>query len=56
MVTGPLHDDLGVLQACHAYEAATDAAWPSGALTAALAKVARPDDRSATVKIKALQG
>jgi aspartyl-tRNA(Asn)/glutamyl-tRNA(Gln) amidotransferase subunit A len=56
MVTGPLHDDLGVLQACHAYEAATDAAWPSGALNAALAKVARPGDRSATVKIKALQG
>jgi aspartyl-tRNA(Asn)/glutamyl-tRNA(Gln) amidotransferase subunit A len=55
MVTGPLHDDLGVLQACHAYEATTDAAWPSGALNAALAKVARPDDRSATVKIKVLQ-
>ncbi len=40
MVTGPLYDDLGVLQACHAYEQATAAAWPAPALTAALVKAA----------------
>lgn len=52
MVTGQLYDDLGVLQACRAYEAATGGLWPSGALTAALAKIARPGDRSVTGKIK----
>src|SRR5205823_11280413 len=36
MVTGPLYDDLSVLQACRAYEAAAGSAWPSPALTAAL--------------------
>jgi len=56
MVTGQLHDDLGVLQACHAYEAATAATWPSSALSAALAKIARPRDKSAMAKIKPLQG
>ena len=56
MVTGPLYDDLGVLQACHAYEAATGAAWPSDALSAALAKIARPGDKSAMAKIKPLRG
>ena len=56
MVTGPLYDDLGVLQACRAYEAATAAAWPGEALAAALAKIARPGDRSAMAKIKKLQG
>jgi aspartyl-tRNA(Asn)/glutamyl-tRNA(Gln) amidotransferase subunit A len=39
MVTGPLYDDLGVLQACRAYEAAAGPQWPSAELTAALAKV-----------------
>ena len=39
MVTGPLYDDLGVLQACRAYEAAAGPHWPSAELTAALAKV-----------------
>lgn len=53
MVTGPLYDDLGVLRACHAYEAATGAAWPGEALGAALAKIARPGDTSARTKIKA---
>ena len=52
MVTGPLYDDLGVLQACHAYEEAAVAAWPGEALAAALAKIVQPGDRSATVKIK----
>lgn len=56
MVTGQLYDDLGVLQACHAYEEAAGAAWPSVTLTAALGKIARPGDKSATVKIKPLQG
>ena len=56
MVTGKLHDDLGVLQACCAYEAATGAVWPSEVLSAALAKLARPGDKSAMVKIKPLQG
>ena len=40
MVTGPLYGDLGVLQACRAYEAATGFSWPSAALDAALAKAA----------------
>ncbi len=56
MVTGPLHDDLGVLQACHAYEAASGGGSPGDALGAALAKIARPGDKSAAVKIKALRG
>jgi aspartyl-tRNA(Asn)/glutamyl-tRNA(Gln) amidotransferase subunit A len=38
MVTGPLYDDLSVLQACRAYEAAVGPAWPSPALSTALAK------------------
>jgi aspartyl-tRNA(Asn)/glutamyl-tRNA(Gln) amidotransferase subunit A len=52
MVTGQLFDDLGVLQACHAYEEAMGAAWPSDQLTAALAKAAGPVDRSVTGKIR----
>ncbi|HTQ35285.1 MAG TPA: amidase [Stellaceae bacterium] len=52
MVTGPLYDDLGVLQACHAYEQASGADWPSDALTIALAKIARPGDSSVAGKIK----
>jgi aspartyl-tRNA(Asn)/glutamyl-tRNA(Gln) amidotransferase subunit A len=38
MVTGPLWDDLSVLQACRAYEEAAAPAWPSAELPAALAK------------------
>jgi aspartyl-tRNA(Asn)/glutamyl-tRNA(Gln) amidotransferase subunit A len=47
MVTGPLWDDLGVLQACRAYEATAGHVWPTSALEAALAKAAAPaiDDR-----------
>jgi aspartyl-tRNA(Asn)/glutamyl-tRNA(Gln) amidotransferase subunit A len=52
MVTGPLYDDLGVLQACHAYEQAVGAAWPGEALRAALAKAAGEPDASVTNKIK----
>jgi len=50
MVTGPLFDDLGVLQACRAYEAAAGAAWPTAALSAALAKA--EGSASAAVKAK----
>ena len=38
MVTGPPYDDLGVLQACRAYEEAAGPLWPSAELTAALRK------------------
>jgi len=55
MVTGPLYDDLGVLQACRAYEEATAAAWPGDALTAALAKAAGAPDDSVTRKITPLR-
>jgi aspartyl-tRNA(Asn)/glutamyl-tRNA(Gln) amidotransferase subunit A len=54
MVTGPLYDDLGVLQACHAYEQAAGEEWPSPALTAALAK-AEGGDAAVKAKIKAVQ-
>src|SRR5581483_150280 len=40
MVTGPLYDDLGVLQACRVYEQAAGLQWPSAELTAALARAA----------------
>ena len=49
MVTGPLYEDLAVLQACRAYEAATGQAWPSPALNAALAKA----EGAATAAVKA---
>jgi aspartyl-tRNA(Asn)/glutamyl-tRNA(Gln) amidotransferase subunit A len=52
MVTGQLYDDLGVLQACHAYEQATAGVWPGDALAAALAKAAGSADRSVTAKIR----
>ena len=38
MVTGPLYGDLGVLQACRAFEEVTGPTWPSAELSAALAK------------------
>ena len=53
MVTGPLYDDLGVLQACHAYEQASGAAWPTPALTAALVKAAGSPTAAVKAKIKA---
>jgi aspartyl-tRNA(Asn)/glutamyl-tRNA(Gln) amidotransferase subunit A len=52
MVTGPLYDDLGVLQACRAYEQASGPAWPTPALTAALAKAAGPTSGADKAKIK----
>jgi aspartyl-tRNA(Asn)/glutamyl-tRNA(Gln) amidotransferase subunit A len=51
MVTGPLYDDLGVLQACHAYEQAIGAAWPSAALATALEKAAGPTGQAVSAKI-----
>jgi aspartyl-tRNA(Asn)/glutamyl-tRNA(Gln) amidotransferase subunit A len=51
MVTGPLYDDLSVLQACHAYEEATGASWPTDGLAAALEKVAGPAGPPVTAKI-----
>ena len=50
MVTGALYDDLGVLQACRAYEAAAGTPWPSPALAAALDRIAA--DRGPAVKAK----
>ncbi|HTZ34686.1 MAG TPA: amidase [Stellaceae bacterium] len=55
MVTGPLYDDLGVLQACRAYEEAAGMTWPGAALAAALQKAARPGDRSVAAKIRPLR-
>ena len=40
MVTGPLYDDLGVLRACRAYEAAAGPVWPSPELAASLTRIA----------------
>jgi aspartyl-tRNA(Asn)/glutamyl-tRNA(Gln) amidotransferase subunit A len=54
MVTGPLYDDLGVLQACRAYEQAVGAMWPSPNLTAALAKIAGSPDAAVRAKIRAV--
>jgi aspartyl-tRNA(Asn)/glutamyl-tRNA(Gln) amidotransferase subunit A len=51
-VTGPLYDDLGVLQACRAYEAATGAVWPSPQMTAALDHIAAAPDAAVKAKIK----
>jgi aspartyl-tRNA(Asn)/glutamyl-tRNA(Gln) amidotransferase subunit A len=55
MVTGQIFDDLGVLQACHAYEQATEASWPSPGLTAALEKAAGPAGSAVTAKITPLR-
>ena len=54
MVTGPLYDDLGVLQACRAYERAVGATWPNPSLTAALAKIAGSPDAAVRAKIRAV--
>jgi aspartyl-tRNA(Asn)/glutamyl-tRNA(Gln) amidotransferase subunit A len=55
MVTGPLWDDLGVLQACRAYEEAAGPAWPSAELTAALAKVEGAAGPEVNAKIRAIR-
>ena len=52
MVTGQLYDDLGVLQACHAYEQAAGETWPGAALTGALAKAAGTADAAVKAKIR----
>ncbi|MBV9202914.1 MAG: amidase [Alphaproteobacteria bacterium] len=53
MVTGQLYDDLGVLQACRAYEEAAAPIWPSPELVACLDKIARPADDAVKAKIPA---
>jgi aspartyl-tRNA(Asn)/glutamyl-tRNA(Gln) amidotransferase subunit A len=54
MVTGPLYDDLGALQACRAYEQAVGTIWPTPSLTAALAKIAGSPDAAVSGKIRAV--
>jgi aspartyl-tRNA(Asn)/glutamyl-tRNA(Gln) amidotransferase subunit A len=49
-VTGPLFDDLAVLQACHDYETAAGPTWPSPTLTGCLDKIAGPANRSVNAK------
>jgi aspartyl-tRNA(Asn)/glutamyl-tRNA(Gln) amidotransferase subunit A len=53
MVTGPLYEDLGVLQACQAYEEAAGPVWPSPELSGCLDKIARPADTAVKAKIPA---
>jgi aspartyl-tRNA(Asn)/glutamyl-tRNA(Gln) amidotransferase subunit A len=55
MVTGQLYDDLGVLQACRAYEEAAGALWPPAGLVAALEKAAGEANASVTGKITPLR-
>jgi aspartyl-tRNA(Asn)/glutamyl-tRNA(Gln) amidotransferase subunit A len=50
MVTGPLWDDIGVLQACQAYEEAAGLAWPNPALIRCLDNIARTADAAVTNK------
>ena len=52
MVTGKLWDDLGVLQACQAYEEAAGHAWPSPELNAALARAEGPAGAAVKAKIR----
>ncbi|HZK91932.1 MAG TPA: amidase [Stellaceae bacterium] len=54
MVTGQLYDDLGVLQACRAYEQAVGAIFPDARLVAALDKAAGAADKSVSAKITQL--
>lgn len=54
-VTGPLYDDLAVLQACRAYEGAVSQHWPSPALTAALATAEGAADAAVKAKIRPVQ-
>ena len=50
MVTGQLYDDLGVLQACRAYEAAVSGTRPSAELRGHLDHIERPAAASMTGK------
>ncbi|HKS89932.1 MAG TPA: amidase [Stellaceae bacterium] len=52
MVTGPLWGDLGVLQACRAYEDAAGSPWPRPELAAALAKAEGPSGSAVKAKIQ----
>jgi aspartyl-tRNA(Asn)/glutamyl-tRNA(Gln) amidotransferase subunit A len=53
MVTGALYDDLGVLQACRAYEEAAGQVWPSPELVGCLDKIAQPADDAVKAKTPA---
>src|SRR5499427_7175724 len=50
MVTGQLYDDLGVLQACRAYEEVAGPVWPSPELSRNLEKIAGPVNGSIQAK------
>ena len=50
MITGQLYDDLGVLQACRAYEEAAGQIWPSPELICCLDKISGPPDASVQAK------
>jgi aspartyl-tRNA(Asn)/glutamyl-tRNA(Gln) amidotransferase subunit A len=50
MVTGPLHDDLVVLQACRDYEAAAATRWPDPELASHLAAFAAAPDPAVAAK------
>jgi aspartyl-tRNA(Asn)/glutamyl-tRNA(Gln) amidotransferase subunit A len=54
-VTGPLYEDLAVLQACRAYEDAAGAAWPPAALTAALTRAEGEANAAVAGKIRGLR-
>jgi aspartyl-tRNA(Asn)/glutamyl-tRNA(Gln) amidotransferase subunit A len=55
-VTGPLYDDLSVLQACRAYEEALAEKWPNPALRESLARIAAPAGEAVKAKIHTLRG
>jgi aspartyl-tRNA(Asn)/glutamyl-tRNA(Gln) amidotransferase subunit A len=50
MVTGQLYEDLGVLQACKAYEDTAGPIWPSAELSGCLEKIARQPDAAVEAK------
>lgn len=56
MVTGPLYDDLLVLQACRLYEEVAGLHWPSAELTSALAKAEGGSDAVVRAKIHPARG
>jgi aspartyl-tRNA(Asn)/glutamyl-tRNA(Gln) amidotransferase subunit A len=55
MVTGPLYDDLGVLQACRAYEEAAGDRWPTPALETRLAAITGVPGAAVRAKIRPLR-
>jgi aspartyl-tRNA(Asn)/glutamyl-tRNA(Gln) amidotransferase subunit A len=54
-VTGPLYDDLGVLQACLLYEEAAAPPWPSPELAAALGRLEGAAGPAVKAKIQPLR-